>query len=310
MRPRRQEGQSCYSAALMTPILFSVSYSGSWGQARLDLFEFVDKAADLGFKGVMLGGKRPHLCPLDWSADQRTALRRRIEAAGLTEVVVAAYNNFTADLEHAESPMREIQIAHVADLAQTAADLGGSKVRVFTGYQHPRSPHYDQWQMIVRCLRECSHLAAKHGVSLAVQNHHDIAVDHRSLKDLLKAVGEPNCLAAFDAWAPALHGTDLGTAARAMAPMTTHTTVADYQLRPRFRYEPEAVSYAARQPYAQAVPMGEGFVDYREFFSGLRAGGFSGTVAYEMCSPLLGGGSVENLDRHARSFLSFIDSLA
>ena len=95
-----------------------------------------------------------------------------------------------------------------------------------------------------------------------------------------------------------------------MAPMTTHTTVADYQLRPRFRYEPEAVSYAARQPYAQAVPMGEGFVDYRSFFSGLRAGGFNGTVAYEMCSPLLGGGSVENLDRHARSFLSFIGSLA
>ena len=294
----------------MTPILFSVSYSGSWGQACLDLYEFVDKAAELGFEGVMLGGKRPHLSPLDWDSARRAALRRRIEAAGLTEVVVAAYNNFTADLDHGESPMREIQIAHVADLARIAADLGGSKVRVFTGYQHPASPYHDQFQMVVGCLQECSRRAAEHGVTLAVQNHHDIAVDHRSLKDLLEAVGHPNCMAAFDAWSPALHGTDLGTAASAMAPMTTHTTVADYQLRPRFRYEPEAVSYSKLQPYSQAVPMGDGFLDYRAFFAGLQAGGFSGTVAYEMCSPLLGGGSLENLDRHARSFLRFVESLS
>ena len=55
----------------LSPVLFSVSYSGSWGQARLTVDQFVDKAAALGFQGVMLGGKRPHVSPLDYDADDR-----------------------------------------------------------------------------------------------------------------------------------------------------------------------------------------------------------------------------------------------
>ena len=46
-----------------TSLLHSVSYSGSWGQAGLTLEQFLDKAADLGFDGVMLMAKRPHLSP-------------------------------------------------------------------------------------------------------------------------------------------------------------------------------------------------------------------------------------------------------
>ena len=42
-------------------VLHSVSYSGSWGQAALTVPEFVRKAADLGFDGVLLAAKRPHV---------------------------------------------------------------------------------------------------------------------------------------------------------------------------------------------------------------------------------------------------------
>jgi hypothetical protein len=57
----------------------------------------------------------------------------------------------------------------------------------------------------------------------------------------------------------------------------------------------------------QAVRMEEGLIDYRGFLSALSDSGFSGTVAYEMCSPLLGGGSEANLDSYARCFLEFMD---
>ena len=294
---------------MFTPILFSVSYSGSWGQARLSVEQFVDKAAELGYQGVMLGGKRPHLSPLDWNDTARAALRRRIETAGLEHVVVAGYNNFTADLEHAEVPTREIQVAYVTELARLAQQIGGDKVRIFTGYEHPSTEYLPQWNLVVDCLKECAHNAADFEVTLAVQNHHDLGADFRSHKDLLEAVGEPNCRAGFDAWSPALHGVNLAEAARAMAPMTVHTTVADYQHRPRFVYEPDAVNYRSVTPYSQAVPMGEGFVDYQGFFAALQDGGFDGTVAYEMCSPLLGGGSEENLDRHATRFLDYLKAL-
>jgi len=59
-------------------------------------------------------------------------------------------------------------------------------------------------------------------------------------------------------------------------------------------------------PTVQAVPIDEGFIDYPTFFEALREGGFDGLVAYEMCSPLRGGGSMENLDSYARRFLDFM----
>ena len=61
---------------MLDALLFSVSYSGSWGQETLDLEQFIERAAELGFEGVMLGGKRPHLSVLDWGPGERARLRR------------------------------------------------------------------------------------------------------------------------------------------------------------------------------------------------------------------------------------------
>ena len=47
---------------------------------------------------------------------------------------------------------------------------------------------------------------AKYGVTLAVQNHHDIAIHPDVARWLIKEVNEPNVQAAFDAWSPALGG--------------------------------------------------------------------------------------------------------
>ncbi len=291
------------------PILFSVSYSGSWGQAYLTVEQFLEKAAELGYEGVMLGGKRPHLSPLDFDSMARSALRSKIESLGFKKVCVAGYNNFTADLEHPEVPMREIQIQHITELARMTGDLGGSLVRVFTAYESATCQYLTQWNLVVDCLKECSQRASEFGVQIGVQNHHDIGVDFRSQKDLIEAVNEPNCVALFDAWSPALQGADLVEAARYMAPISANTTIADYQLRPRFRYQSEAVNYEPLTPYSQAVPMGDGFIDYKSFLKTMSDSGFSGTVAYEMCSPLLGGGSEENLDHCARHFLDYLGEL-
>jgi sugar phosphate isomerase/epimerase len=164
------------------------------------------------------------------------------------------------------------------------------------------------WGWCVEAIRECARRAADYGVTVGVQNHHDLAVDYRSMRDFLREVDHPQCRACFDAWSPALHGADLAEAAREMAPLTAHTTIADYVRRPRFRYEPGLVNYTPEPDVVRAVPMGEGFIDYRGFLQGLRDGGYpdDGWVAYEMCSPLQGGGSEQNLDRCARRFVSWM----
>ena len=287
-------------------LLHSVSYSGTWGQHALPVEEFVDKAAELGYDGVMLMAKRPHLSLLDWPRAKRDQLRKRIEDRKLGAVCIAGYTNFTADLEHTDIPQREYQVQHVTGLAELARDLGGSLVRVFTGYEHPGVSYGAQWKLVVEALRECACRAAEFGVTIGVQNHHDLATDYASLHDLIEEIGQGNCRAMFDAWAPALQGTDLVTAAKKMARMTVHTTFANYQLRPRFRYLPQYVNFERMTPAVQAVPMDEGFIDNRGFLSAMEGAGFDGTVAYEMCSPLLGGGGVENLDRCARGFLDFM----
>ena len=290
-------------------LLHSVSYSGSWGQAFLPLEQFVDKAAELGYDGVMLMAKRPHLSPLDYDQRRRGELRARLEDRGLTQVCVAAYNNFTADLQHSDDPQHEIQVHYLTELARLTADLGGNLLRVFTGYEHAGVPYVAQWERVVKALKEGAQRAAEFGVTMGVQNHHDIAVGFESQYELIRAVGEPNCKAMFDAWAPALHGADLGEAARTMGAITAHTTTANYQRLPRYQYQPGLTNYAPAVPWMQAVPIDEGVIDYRNFLCSLYEGGFRGTVAYEICSPIRGGGSIENLDAYARRFIEFATGL-
>ena len=295
---------------MLEPVLHSVSYAGVWpGQARLTLEEFAEKAAELGFGGVELMAKRPHLSVLDYGPEACARLRGTFENKGLRCAVIAGYTNFSADLEHGDVPHREMQIQHVTELARMARDLGARVVRIFTSYEHPALPYAALWQMTVEAIRECARRAGEYGVTIGVQNHHDLGAHYESQFDLICAVAEPNCKAIFDAWSPALHGTDLAVAAWKMAPVTCHTTAADYQKRPRFRYRPEAINYEAETAWAQAVPMGEGFIDYAGFLKVMQANGYHGPVAYEMCSPLLGGGSIENLDRYARRFLEFLRKL-
>ena len=66
------------------------------------------------------------------------------------------------------------------------------------------------------------------------------------------------------------------------------------------------MNYAQEADVIRAVPMGRGFIDYRGFFGALKETGYAGHVAYEMCSPLRGGGNELNLDRCAKQFLEYM----
>jgi sugar phosphate isomerase/epimerase len=290
--------------------LHSVSYAGVWpGQAQLPLQEFLPRAARLGFNAVMLMAKRPHLSLLDMSPAARREVRRLADDHGLRVAVLAGYNDFAAGADVPDVPLREMQVYCIGEWARLAADLGCPLVRVFTCFEREGVPYQTAWGHAVSCLREAARRAADFGVTLGVQNHHDLAVHYDSLAELLQEVGEANCKACFDAWAPALQGADLRAAVRRMAPYLVHTTVADYVRRPRFRYAPALVNYTAQPDAVRAVPMGQGFIDYKGFFAALAEAGYAGHVAYEMCSPLQGGGSLENLDRCARAFVSYMREL-
>jgi len=296
----------------MGPVMFktalhSVSYAGVWqGQTRLALLDFLAKAKTLGYDAVMLMAKRPHLSALDYDEGACRELQRRVEDLGLKVACLAGYTDFCLGLDRPDIPMREMQILYVRELSRMARALGCNLIRVFTGYDDLKTPFDQQWTMCVAHLKECAREAAHFGVTLGIQNHHDTAVHFESLADLLQEIDEPNCKLMYDAWAPALHGMDPAAGVRVLAPHIVHTTVADYVRRPRFRYQPALVNYTRETDAIRAVPMGEGFIDYRRFFAALKDSGYQGYVAYEMCSYLRGGGSEANLDRCARQFLEWM----
>jgi sugar phosphate isomerase/epimerase len=291
----------------MKTALHSVSYAGLWpGQVRLSLDDFLIKARHLRFDAVMLMAKRPHLSVLDYDSSARHRLRDRLAELDLKVACLAGYTDFCMSADRPDIPAREMQMLYVRELCQLAHDLDCELVRIFTGFERDSVSLEQQWAWCVDSLRECARFAAPLSVTIGVQNHHDVAVHRQSLLDLLRDVNEPNCKAMFDAWAAALQGDDPTAAVKEMAPFLVHTTVADYVRRPRFRYQPALVNYAREADVIRAVPMGEGFIDYRAFFRALHEIDYQGYVAYEMCSPLRGGGSEENLDRCARVFLSYI----
>jgi sugar phosphate isomerase/epimerase len=290
--------------------LHSVSYMGIWrGQATLTVDEFLVKAKELGFDGVMLAAKRPHLSLIDYDDAARQKLRARIKELGLQLVCLAGYTDFTAGVDRAGIPNVEIQAVYVGELARLARDLGTSMVRIYTGYEREGVPYDKQYALVVEGLQMAGKIAAKYGVTLAVQNHHDIALHHDAMKWLLDEVNLPNVRAAFDCWSPTLEGlssTEIRKAVLTMKPYIVHTTTADYKELPRYKYEITQTNYTKLQSQMRAVPIGEGFLDYKTFINALKEIGYQGYITYEMCEVLDGGGSVENLDRAAKKFLEYV----
>lgn len=288
----------------MNLCLFSVSYAGLWGQKQLDIEAVIAKARRLGYSSVMLAGKRPHLSPLDATPRRIAQISKALSAAKVTCPVLAAYTDF-AGFGASEVPSLEMQIAYVESLCRIAADLDDHPiVRIFTAYDS--GPMRVAWDRTVACVQECCDRAVPYGATIAVQNHHDLALHTDALLEFLASVDRPNCKLGFDAWSPAARGEDLYQAARKAAPHTAITTNADYVRLPAFRYDPDRINYNPAGAFLRAVPFGQGFIDFPAYWRGLIEGGYSGIMSYEMCSPLRGGGTEANLDRCAKAFVAWM----
>jgi len=290
--------------------LHSIGYSGLWrGQALLSVDQFLEKAKELGYDGVILMAKRPHLSLVDYDKDARVKLRKKMEDLGLTLVGLAGYSDFTAGIDKPGIPHTEIQAAYIGQLAELASDLGTDMIRIFTGYERPGIPYDRQYAMVVEGITLAAREAAKYGVTLVVQNHHDIALHHDAMRWMLDEINLPNVKAGWDAWSPTLEGLskeEIRQSVYKMKPYIVMTIAADYVTMPRYTYDAQLTNYIAQKPVMRATAMGEGIVDYDNFFGALKEIGYQGYLVYEMCEVLEGGGSIENLDATARKFLEYV----
>lgn len=300
-------GRSILSASHLRPAIFSVSYAGLWGQALLSLEQFIPHAKQLGFSAVELMAKRPHLSPLDWTVEKVAHLGRLCDKHQVDVVCIAGYTDFGGGMDAAEVPFVDVQIQYVESLARLARALNCHLVRVFTAYERDGMPLVRQWDRTVSAIQQCCDRCAAYGVVIGIQNHHDLAVHSKVLLELLHDINRANCKLMLDPWSPCLRGEELYETAKSMAPHVVYTTLADYIRMPRFKYQPALINYSpVKEDMVRAVPMGDGDLDSLTFVQGLKAGGYAGPIAYEMCSPLRGGGALDNLDRCAKSFLDWL----
>lgn len=293
------------------PCLHSIGYAGLWrGQAQLTTDEFLQKAKELGFDAVMVMAKRPHLSPLEYDDAARQRLKARMKELGLTMAALAGYSDFTAGIDKPGIPNVEVQATYLGEVARLARDLDCNWVRVFTGYERPGIPYDRQYAAVVEGLKLAGKQAANYGVTLAVQNHHDIALHHDAMHWLLQEVNHPNVKAGWDAWSPALEKltpAEIRQSVLTMRPFIVNTIAAQYRRLPRFQYVHDLTNYVRQEDVLRATSMLDpaGVIDYKVFLDALKEIGYRGYLVYEMCEVLDGGGTIDNLDKTARDFLKF-----
>ena len=290
--------------------LHSVSYSGTWGgQTKLPLRDFIRKAAELGYEGVEFAAKRPHASPLDLDKRARTLLRKHVEDAGMEVCALGSYHDWAGGWDHRDMAHVEKELTYFVAVAKLASDLGAPVVRTYTGFSDDRIPYRQQWEQVVAGLKEACRRAADYGVTVGIQNHSCIASHPTSLLDMIAEIGEPNARVVLDAPMIVDHGEPIRETVLKYKGLMVHTHVTDFIRRVKYRYVPQTVTYEENGLEMVGVVPGDGKTDFREFVSAMKEIGYEGWLAYEMCSPLVGGGSEENLDRNAKKCLDYFTGL-
>ncbi|HEX2033821.1 MAG TPA: sugar phosphate isomerase/epimerase family protein [Chloroflexota bacterium] len=276
--------------------LYSITYMGIWYRGRaLAIPELIDRAAEIGFDGIELDGKRPHANPMDWGDRERAAFRDRCGERGLEVIGVASNNDFSSPVPE----YRECQLLMVREQIRLCRDVGGRIVRLFfawpgvtldaeglAGYELARAMWADtsrystrrqQWDHVRDCLREAARVAEDTGVTLALQNHAPLLRHYRDMLDMVREVDSPALRACLDV--PILENQEDAYVRRAVL------ETGELQVLSHFGGE------FARQPDGSVRPyeydFGRGVANYPVFVRALKEVGYDGYLSYEFCHPAM-----------------------
>jgi len=290
--------------------LYSITYLGVWYRGRaLTMPELLDRAAEIGFDGVEIDGKRPHGNPMDWDDRARGEFRDLAAARGLEVVGVAANNDFSSPVPE----YREAQLLMVREQIRLCRDLGGKVVRLFfawpgvtldaegiASYEHARTvwaennrylPRRVLWWHVRGCLREAARIADGEGVTLALQNHTPMLRTYHDMVDMLNEVDSPALKASLDV--PILERQDEAYVRQAV--LDTGALQAHSHFGGEYERGPDG--RVREHQYDPTRPL----TSYPAFVRALRETGYDGYFCYEFCHAALGRG-------HELEGLSFVDA--
>ncbi len=164
---------------------FRDSLAPKGGKPTMDLFDFVDLAADLALDGVELTS---YYFPPDVTPDYLHRLKQRAFTLGLDVSGTSVGNNFCVP----PGPEREKQLALVRTWVDRAAELDAPVIRIFAGTIPKGETEDVAVARAIEGIKASLPYAAEKGVTLALENHGGITATPAQLLKLVRAVDAPN----------------------------------------------------------------------------------------------------------------------
>ena len=152
---------------------------------KLDLFDFVNLAADMALDGVE---PTSYYFPPDVTSDYLDRLKLHAFSLGLDISGTAVGNNFCLP----PGPKRDEQIRLVERWIDNAAELDAPVIRIFAGNVAKGSTEEQAVGWAIDGIKSVLPYAAKKGIVLALENHGGITATPAQIMKLVSAIDSPN----------------------------------------------------------------------------------------------------------------------
>ncbi len=221
----------------------------------------LDVAEDLGFDGVEIWGREPHISePFD--ENRVKAVQRMIQQRGLTVPVLGSYLRFGCTKPRAEGTVE------LEDTLHTAHCLGTELVRVWASDIAAAQATDAVWEATTCELQQACDQASKLGITFAVAMHSNTLADSAAaVRRLAESVRRDNLRLSYQIVPDAELQTPLEQLQSVM-PYVVHVHAQNY-------------ARLTGDDQIRRMPLGDGAVDYRPLVRQLRESGYTGCIAVE-----------------------------
>ena len=246
------------------------SYHAAVQRGQLDIPDFIQEAKRLGVQGV-------ELLDFYWrdQAREMPEVMAALQNTGLPVGVYSVGNNFAQAAEAA----RAAEVKKITDGVDAAVQFGAKVVRVFAANIEPQFTYEQCLLWIIAGLKEASAYAYSQGVTLALENHGQLAGRSDQVETILNAVASPALKANPDTGNFLLVHQASHLAVAALATRAAMCHLKDFRVVPD-NYA--GVAYVGTEGLKFAgTAIGEGEVDLPDCVSSLTQAGFDGWLNIE-----------------------------
>ena len=159
-------------------VAFSTLACPAW-----DADEVVERAARAGYDAIEWRGGTEGTVATTWSPSQRSALRRRIQDAGLRSLAVTTYT----ELISGDRSVRRRSVDDARAHAELARDLGAATIRVFLGVRDDAAPAAELTARAIDALQDIVERVRPTGIGVAIEPHDD-HVRAASIRPILDSI--------------------------------------------------------------------------------------------------------------------------